>query len=160
MLAMRLPLIALVFAAACGGNTADTVLTDAAPVDSGFAQSPDSAWVSVDGPTLVAFYPATPTDSASKELATALDDLSFHMSEAFDSLTAAGYAVQYRTGDTLWLRVGTGRARFIRAPAPAAVGYLFANASGAQAAVYGVRTSSDLIDFAREFAATGAIVER
>jgi hypothetical protein len=141
-----------VFAAACGGNTADTVLSDAAPVDSGFARSPDSAWVSVDGPTLVAFYPGTPSDSASKELATALDDLSFHMSAAFDSLTAAGYAVQYRKGDTLWLRVGTGRARFIRAPERTAVGYLFANADGVQKAVYGVRTSAELLSIAREFA--------
>lgn len=157
---MRASLLVLALAAACGRRTSDTMVADSAPVDSGFAQSPDSAWVSVDGPTLVAFYPATPKDSTPPDIATALDDLTQQLGQAFDSLTTAGYAVQYRTGDTLWLRVGAGRARFIRSPEQSAIGYLFANASGAQAAVYGVRTSTELLTIAREFAASGTIADR
>ncbi|MES2306534.1 MAG: hypothetical protein V4558_13580 [Gemmatimonadota bacterium] len=128
-------------------------------VDSSFRNVPDSAWVAVDGPTLIAFYPVVSNDSLTADagLATALDDLSYHIGTAMDSLIAAGFTVQYRGGDTLWLRTATRRSRVLRSTDSATVGYLFADPAGHLALVYGVRGYTDLIADAHEFSRTGAV---
>lgn len=133
----------------------------AAP-DQTFAGAPDSAWVEVTGPTLVAFYPVVSNDSLEKDegLATALDDLAYHIGSAMDSLIAVGLTVHYRGGDTLWLRTGTTRDRVVRMRDSSDVGYLFADTAGLRVLVYGVRTNSDLIAYARAFARSGRIAPR
>ena len=77
-------------------------------VTDAFATVPDSAWIDVNGPTLIGFYPVVSNEQIEKDegLATALDDFSFHPGTAQDSLRAAGFTVELRGGDTLWLRTG------------------------------------------------------
>jgi Domain of unknown function (DUF4386) len=130
-----------------------------AAVDSGFASVPDSAWVSLTGPTIVAFHPVVSNDSLARDegLAAAMDDLAYHLGSAMDSLTALGVAVQYRGGDTLWLRHGPWRLRFIRAADSATVGYIFADTAGRWTARYGVRNDIDLERDAHLFARTGTL---
>lgn len=125
----------------------------------GVPQVPDSVWVEVAGPTLVAFHPVVSNDSLERDegLATALDDLAYHIGSAMDTLTALGVAVHYRGGDTLWLRTGTREERVVRAVDSADLGYLFADPAGHHAILYGVRTNSDLVAAARTFARTGTL---
>lgn len=131
-------------------------------IDTGFATAPESAWVAVDGPTLIAFYPVVSNDSleADGDLAAELDNLSYHIGTAMDSLIAAGFAVHYRGGDTLWLRTSDGGARVIRAADSSSVGYIFADSTGRRTVLYGVRGYTDLIEYAHEFRRTGALVPR
>ncbi len=147
--------------AAPGGATPDAA-TAAPVVDSGFAAAPDSAWVLVKGLTLVGFYPVMSNAQidADDGMATALDDFSYHLGTAMDSLLAAGFTMHYRGGDTLWLRTDRAASRFIRAADSAHIGYLFADTLGRRAVVYGVRTYVDLVEYAREFKATGTLKPR
>lgn len=66
-------------------------------------------------PTIVAFYPIVSNDSLAKDegLAAALDDLSYHIGSAMDSLIAAGvrteadlvaYAHEFRRTDAIATR--------------------------------------------------------
>ncbi len=130
--------------------------------DPGFATAPDSAWVAVEGPTLIAFYPVVSNEmlEADAGLATALDDLAYHLGTAMDSLMAAGFTVHYRGGDTLWLRTGSSRSRVVRARDSATVGYLFADTLGHRTAVYGVRTYLDLVEYGHEFKRAGTLTPR
>ena len=123
---------------------------------------PESAWVVVSGPTIVAFHPAKSNVEldADTALAIALDDLSYHLGSAMDSLVAAGYRVQYSSGDTVWLRTVRLSSRFVREPDSATVGYVFTDALGRRAVIYGVRTYVDLVEYAHEFKRTGAIASR
>jgi len=152
-----------VCAAACETSGREDQPRQPAPVgavlDSTFASAPDSAWVAVDGPTLIAFHPVVSNDSlaADQGLATALDDLAYHIGTAMDSLIAAGFTVQYRGGDTLWVRAGRVRSRFVRSSDSATVGYLFADSRGGRAVIYGVRGYTDLIQYAHEFKRTGTL---
>lgn len=129
--------------AACE-SSGSAVKTPPAPADAvpplQFAGTPDSAWVTVDGPTLIAFHPVVSNDSleADPGLATAFDDLSYHIGTAMDSLIAAGFTVHYSGGDTLWVRTGSDRSRILRARDSATVGYLFADARGRRVMIYGV----------------------
>mgnify|MGYP001574045505 CR=1 FL=1 len=136
--------------------------TAAVIVDSGFATVPESVWVVVSGPTLIGFHPVVSNEQleADEGLATALDDFSYHIGTAMDSLLAAGFTVQYRGGDTLWMRAGKVRSRFGRTPARAPVGYVFADTLGHRAVVYGVRTYLDLVEYAHEFKRTGMLKPR
>lgn len=93
-------------------------------------------------------------------LAMILDDLSYHLGTAMDSLNAAGFRVQYRGGDTLWLRTGSDRARVVRATDSASVGYLFADTLRHRVVVYGVRSHLELVEYAREFKRTGTLTAR
>ncbi len=138
------------------------VSTESQAVDSGFASAPDSAWVTLTGTTIVAFHPVVSNDSleADEGLAAALDDLSYHLGSAMDSLLAMGVSVEYRGGDTLWLASRSRRLRFIRPADQPTVGYLFADTLLRWTALYGVRTHLDLVEDAREFQRTGAIVPR
>lgn len=62
---------------------------------SAFAFVPDSAWISVVGPTLVGFFPVKSNAEidADGDLATVLDDFSYHLGTAMDSLQAQGFVV-------------------------------------------------------------------
>jgi hypothetical protein len=136
--------------------------TTAAALPAEFAAVPESAWVAVNGPTLVAFYPLVSNDSleADQGLATALDDLAYHIGTAMDSLMAAGFMVQYRGGDTLWLRMPREHARVVRDADSAIVGYVFADSLGRRAMIYGVRSHLDLVEYAHEFRRTGSLRPR
>ena len=77
-----------------------------------------------------------------------------------DSLLAVGFTVRYRGGDTLWMRTGNVRSRFIRAPDSATVGYVLTDTLGRHAVIYGVRTNIDLVEYAHEFKRTGGLTLR
>ena len=136
--------------------------TSAPSVDSGFAAVAESAWVDVNGPTLVGFYPIRTNEQLEKDegLATALDDFAYHIGTAMDSLYAQGFTVHYRGGDTLWLRTPTGRWRFVRAADSADVGYVMTDTARNTAIMYGVRGYVDLISYAHEFRRTGKLRPR
>lgn len=156
-------ILALLCSAACDGSGreghARQLTLAAAAREAEFASAPDSAWVAVYGPTLVAFHPVVSNDSlaADPALAAALDDLSYHIGTAMDSLNAAGFTVHYRGGDTLWVRTGGVRTRIVRSRDSATVGYLFADAMGHQVVIYGVRGYTDLVAYAHEFKRTGML---
>jgi hypothetical protein len=160
---------------ACGRGTPDTrdlAATPAVPApaestividsSSGFEGVPDSAWFDVKGPVLVAFHPVVSNDSLESDegLATALDDLAYHIGTAMDSLYAAGFTVTYQGGDTVWLRLPHERVRVLRNADSAEVGYVFADSLGRRVVLYGVRGYTDLIEYAHEFRRTGTIRPR
>lgn len=133
-----------------------------ATADAEFATVPDSAWVTVSGLTLVGFYPNRSNEQLERDadFATVLDDFSYHLGTAMDSLQAAGVAVHLRAGDTLWLRTGTDRWRFARPADSADVGYVFADTLLRRTVIYGVRTYTDLVEYAHEFRRTGKVSPR
>ena len=155
------------FAAACEPAVPDPAASPpaaaAAPppaaVADSFATVPDSAWIDITGPTLIGFYPVVSNEQLEKDegLATTLDDFSFHLGTAQDSLKAAGFTAQLRGGDTLWLRTGANRVRVVRAADSSTVGYLFADTLLRRVFVYGVRDNIDLVAYAHEFRRTGAL---
>ena len=157
--------VLLLTALACGRESKTTDSATAAPspsVDSAFASVSDSVWVDVKGPTLVGFYPVRTNEQLERDsgLATALDDFSYHIGTALDSLQAAGFTVHYRGGDTLWLRSGASRWRFVRSADSADVGYAMADPARNMSVMYGVRTYVDLIEYAHEFKRTGRVRPR
>ncbi|HEX6941796.1 MAG TPA: hypothetical protein VF128_02645 [Gemmatimonadaceae bacterium] len=164
----RIDVIGLLLLSAfgCGreGVTNDSAMTAVppSPIDSGFTSVSDSEWVEIKGPTLVGFYPIRTNDQLERDadLATALDDFSYHIGTAMDSLYAAGFTVHYRGGDTLWLRSATARWRFVRPADSADVGYVMADSARNMAVMYGVRTYVDLIEYAHEFKRTGQVRAR
>jgi hypothetical protein len=121
----------------------------------------DSTWIRIERPTIVAFHPIATNDQidADEDLATALDDLAFHLGSAMDSLTSLGVAVQYQAGDSVKLLLPAASV-WTRPADSADIGYLFADRRGNRATVFGVRGSAELIEFAREFAATGRLLPR
>ena len=123
---------------------------------------PDSVLITVTGLTIVGFYPVKSNDEldADEDLATVLDDFSYHLGAAMDSLNAAGVTVHLEGGDTIWMRSGERRWRFTRPLDSADVGYLLVDPEGRQAEIYGVRTYLDLFAAAEEFRRTGAVGER
>lgn len=135
------------------------IAIDSAP---GFEGVPDSVWYDVKGPVLVAFHPVVSNDSleADEGLATALDDLAYHIGTAMDSLHAAGFTVTYQGGDTVWLRLPRERVRVLRNADSADVGYVFADSLGRRVVLYGVRGYTELIEYAHEFRQTGTIRPR
>lgn len=150
---------------ACAGTESaseDTGVPSAASTVDSFSHVADSAWVNVTGPSLVGFYPIRSNEQLERDegLATALDDFAYHIGSAMDSLIAEGMTVQYRGGDTVWLRTTSLRWRFARAADSADIGYIFTDTAGRLAVIYGVRTSPDLIDYTREFKTTGAVRPR
>ncbi|HUF26583.1 MAG TPA: alpha/beta family hydrolase [Gemmatimonadaceae bacterium] len=120
---------------------------------------PDSVLITVAGVTLVGFYPIRSNDELEddEDLATVLDDFSYHLGAASDSLHTAGVTVHVQGGDTVWLRSRERRWRFTRSPDSANVGYLLVDPDGRQAEIYGVRTYLDLFEAAEEFRRTGAV---
>lgn len=146
--------------AACGPRDgARTSADSAVQQDSGFAAVPESAWVAVNGPTIIAFHPLASNAQldADPDLATVLDDFAFHIGSAMDSLMAAGFTVRYYAGDSIWVRAGANRWRFTRPADSADVGYLFTDPEQRSAVIYGVRTDSELITYSQEFKRTGKV---
>lgn len=142
-------------------DTAVSVPT-ASVADSGFSRVADSAWVDVTGLTLVGFHPTTTNEQLERDqdLATVLDDFAYHIGTAMDSLIALGVTVQYRAGDTVWMRSDRTRRVFVRAADSANVGYVLTDATGNSAILYGVRTYVDLIEYVHEFKSTGRVRPR
>ena len=162
----RISLCALaVFAIACGRENATTTADTPAIVpviDSGFAAVSDSEWVDIKGPTLIGFYPIRTNEQLEKDegLAMALDNLSYYIGTAMDSLYAQGYTVHYRGGDTLWLRTPSKRWRFVRDTDSTEVGYVWSDTARNMVILYGVRGDVDLLEYAREFRNTGTLRPR
>jgi hypothetical protein len=160
----RLAHVALVLVAvaiqACERTTSDAPADRAS--DPTFMAVPDSEWVDVSGPTLIAFYPIVSDDEIERDadLATVLDDFSYHIGTAMDSLDAAGFKVHYRGGDTIWTRSGSKRSRLLRPADSASIGYVWTDTLGHQSIIYGVRTYIDLIEYAHEFRRTGRLAPR
>jgi len=116
-------------------------------------RSSDSAAVLVHGPTLIAFYPdATQTHvDSNPDLATTLDDFSYHLSTAADSLRALGITVVQHPAGVIDLIDAHGRRRLVPAKDSADVGYAFVAPGRRNQLYYGVMTNSDLIAKARAF---------
>lgn len=112
--------------------------------------------------TLIGLYPIRTNEELERDedLATVLDDFSYYLGTAMDSLTAAGVTVHMHGGDTVWLRTDSSRWRWIRAPDSAEVGYLLADERRRTAILYGVRTTDELIEDAKAFAQTGTVEPR
>jgi hypothetical protein len=138
------------------GNAAVDSVRASAPVVIRRPDSPalvDSTTVLVQGPVLVAFYPAASQEAvdSSEDLATVIDDFSYHLSTAMDSLRALGITVTERPVGQIRLSEG-GRAReFLPAKDSADVGYLFVIPGQPDRVQYGVMTNSDLVDAARHY---------
>lgn len=159
-------LLALLVALACAGGSEEPDsakgATSSRSVDAAFAAVPDSAWVNVDGLTLIGFYPITTNEKLSldPDLATVLDDFAYHIGAAMDSLDANDVTVHYRGGDTVWLRSTTDRWQVVRSPDSSDVGYVLTDTTRNRAIIYGVRTYLDLIEYVHEFRRTGQVRPR
>ena len=98
---MRLATTLLILAISCStertAENAGKAHDAATPI---LRSTPDSSLVRVRGPTLIAFYPdATQAQvDSSEELTTVLDDFSYHLSSASDSLAAQGFTIVERSG--------------------------------------------------------------
>jgi hypothetical protein len=107
------------------------------------------------GPTLIAFYPATPAagPDTSEEMSTVMDDFSHHLSTATDSIRAIGFRIEMRPANSIAIS-HAGRENVVNLPKDSAdVGYYFAAPGKAPVILYGVRTNMDLIQSARAFLA-------
>ena len=111
-------------------------------------QTVDSTAVVLRGPTLVAFSPsATEAQIDSSEaLATILDDYSFHLSQAADSLRALGVAVNERTtGPVVVIDASGDKRLLVPRPDLARIAYAFVAPHARDTIYYGVMASSDLV---------------
>lgn len=117
------------------------------------ADSADSNVVLINGPTLLAFYPAVTQAQVdtSEELTTVFDDFSYHLSTAADSLRALGVKVEERpVGQLRFIEAGEKR-QFMPAKDSSDFGYLFLAPRRAMRVHYGVMTNTDLVQSAREY---------
>jgi hypothetical protein len=113
----------------------------------------DSILVAIDGPTLIAFYPAVTQAQvdSSEELATVFDDFSYHLSSATDSLRALGLTVKERPlGEIRVVEAGR-QWQFVPAKDSADFGYLLLAPGRAHRVYYSVMSNSDLVETAHEF---------
>lgn len=158
----RACLASLALLAACGApspdRTPEVVADPAAQMPPPRDPPPDSTWVAVTGPTLIAFHPIATNDelASDEDLATVLDDLAYHVGSAMDDLVAMGVTVRYEAGDSVRMWRPEPRV-WVRTADSAAVGFLFVDALGRQAVLYGVRTNIELVEYARTFIRTGAL---
>jgi hypothetical protein len=116
-------------------------------------QIPDSVWVSVTGPTFVAFSPLVSEGALDRDadLATVLDDFGWHLASATDSLRALGYSVEARAGDTLWLRTKARSWYFTPAADSAQVGFYVIRPGAEPAVHYGVLTDIEISELGRRY---------
>jgi hypothetical protein len=127
-------------------------VVSAAPSDS-VQDTADSMMVAIDGPTLIAFYPAVTQAQvdSSEELATVFDDFSYHLSSASDSLRALGITIKSRPiGEIRFVEAGQ-RRQFLPARDSAEFGYLLVAPGRAQRVFYSVMSNSDLVQAAHEY---------
>lgn len=115
----------------------------------------DSAAVHVHGPTLIAFFPTVTQAQvdSSDDLATVLDDFTFHLGSANDSLTKLGFVVIDRPHGTFLIVDGAGSRQITPALDSADVGYVFIAPGRRDHLAYGVMASLDLVEAARTFLA-------
>jgi len=111
----------------------------------------DSTRIVVNGPTLIAFYPAIPPTDTSEETATVMDDFSHHLSSASDSLKAMGFRIEMRVVDSVHVAQDNRVVDFKPPNDSVDVGYYFARPGKNPLIVYGVRTNLDLIQSGRAF---------
>jgi hypothetical protein len=113
----------------------------------------DSTAVSVVGPTLIAFYPDVSQAQAdsSEALSTVLDDYSFHLSTASDSLRKLGFVIVERAHGPIHILSGSSSREVVPAPDSADVGYIFTAPGRQDSIAYGVMTNGDLIDAGTAF---------
>lgn len=107
----------------------------------------DRAWLTITGPTIIAYHPPTSNDAlaADPALAMALDNLAASVGLALDSLDADTVSVHYVVGDTVRLRTGERRRLVIRAPHAPEVGYVLADGCGRWRHLDGLRTTAELL---------------
>jgi hypothetical protein len=127
-----------------------------APVDS-FATVADSAWVDVKVPSIIGFFPIVTKEQlrTDADLAELLDHFTFNLGIATDSLTARGFHVDMRGGDTLWLRTTAARWRFARDTDSSRVGFYFVMPDGRRMVHYGSGVDINLVAAAETFARPG-----
>lgn len=152
-------LLVLAVTAACNRTSRDEAgarYSRLPAIDASLASVPESAWIDVTGPTLIGFFPDVSNQQidSDQNLATALDDFSYHIGMAMDSLHSEDFTVRMQSGDTLWLRTRTHRWHFVREADSSDVGYLLTDLQRRHVVIYGVRTSIDLIASAAEFRRT------
>ena len=154
---MRLAFIIALVTLACSpeptptraGNQTASTATAQSPV-------PDSMAVHVDGPTLISFYPTVTQAQidSSEELATVLDDFSYHRSTAQDSLRALGFTMVDHPSGTIRIVDASGPRDIALAPDSADVGFVFVAPDRRDRVMYGVMTGGELIDAAHRFLST------
>lgn len=117
---------------------------------------PDSMAVHVHGPTLISFYPTVTQAQvdSSEDLATVLDDFSYHLSTAQDSLRAMGFAIVDHPPGTIQIIDASSSRDIVLAPDSADVGFVFVAPGRRDRVMYGVMTRGDLIDAGHRFLAT------
>ena len=153
---MRLAFIIALVTLACsseptparGANSSVSTATDRTAV-------PDSVVVRVHGPTLISFYPTVTQAQidSSEDLATVLDDFSYHLSTAQDSLRAMGFTIVDHPPGTIRIVDASGSRDVVLAPDSADVGFVFVAPDRRDRVMYGVMTSSELIDAGHKFLA-------
>ncbi len=131
---------------------AATGIETAVAVDS-FSGVPDSAWIDVQGPTMVGFFrPATNAQlEQDGDLAALLDHFAYNLGIATDSLQAHGFTVTMQPGDTLWLRTTARRWRFVRDADSSTVGFYVTSVDGRQQVRYGPAAEFSLLEYADAF---------
>lgn len=139
---------------------ADTTIPGSSNTE--FATVPESAWVNISGPTLIAFHPTTSNEILEKDqsLASALDDIAYGIGTAMDSLHANEFTVHYRHIDSVFLRSGAHRWKFNPARDSSDMGYVFVDTLRRTATIYGVLGFTEVIAYAHEFRQTGQIRAR
>ena len=93
----------------------------------------------------------SPGEEPSEDLSAALDDFSQHLSAARDSLRAMGFRVEMQAVDSTRIVQDTLGVTFQIPKDSADIGYYFAAPGGPPMIVYGVRTSAEIVQRARDF---------
>lgn len=111
--------------------------------------------VHVRGPTLITFYPTVTQAQvdSNEDLATVLDDFSFHLSAARDSLLALGFTIIDHPPGIVRVIDGAAARDIALAPDSADVGFVFVAPGRQDRVLYGVTTGIDLIDAGHKFLA-------
>ncbi|HEU4787292.1 MAG TPA: hypothetical protein VFS57_07795 [Gemmatimonadaceae bacterium] len=104
-------------------------------------------------PTLISFYPTVTQAQvdSSEDLATVLDDFSYHLSTAQDSLRAMGFAIVDHPPGTIRIIDASSSRDIALAPDSTDVGFVFVAPGRRDRVMYGVMTGSELIDAGHTF---------
>jgi hypothetical protein len=143
----------LAFAFAFGCSSSEPGAAPAAGSNRPDSSEPvESGRTVLSGPALIAFYPlGMAGEEPSEDLSTALDDFSQHLSAAKPSLRALGFHVETQAVDSTRIVQDTLGFAFQLPRDSADIGYYFAAPGGPPMIVYGVRTSAEIVQKARDF---------
>lgn len=153
---MRLAFIIALVTLACSHEPAPTRgANSSASTATARTAIPDSTAVHVHGPTLISFYPTVTQAQidSSEDLATVLDDFSYHRSTAQDSLRAMGFTMVDHPPGTIRVIDASGSRSIVLAPDSADVGFVLVAPGRRDRVMYGVMTGGELIDAGRKFLA-------